>query len=148
VVSASNSGQLRGSRPTQLASREAHWTQHLAGHTEAPQGEEEKGVLAVKASDAARREMQKAEWEGEQHQKGSTVRSQHCTETTGSAADQGERRLHSACTALQGSCQLGSEHPRPSPPSLMLSATQVARTWAQKAQSKPLMPRPIKKCPI
>lgn len=40
--------------------------------------------MAVKASDAARRELQKAEREeGEQHQKGSTetVRAQRCTET-------------------------------------------------------------------
>lgn len=40
--------------------------------------------MAVKASDAACRELQKAEWEeGEQHQKGSTetVRAQHCTES-------------------------------------------------------------------
>lgn len=46
--------------------------------------------MAVKASDAARRELQKAEWEeGEQHQKGSTetVRAQHCTETRGLKLD-------------------------------------------------------------
>lgn len=113
--------------PPSQPPRKTSWPyrpQHLPRHTEAFLGKEEgsPSQTAVKASDAAHGELQSKE--EQQHQKGSNRDSQssaqHRNQGRVPAAEQGEPRL------LSGAADSGSENPRPSPPSLTSSATQVA----------------------
>lgn len=78
--------------------------------------------MSVKASDAARREVQPGRRSSTRREATETVRTQHSTETREgvSAAGQGEQ------VAPWCSSRLQVREPRPSPPSLTSSVTQVA----------------------
>lgn len=90
--------------------------------------------MAVKASDAAHGEVQREESEGAAAAEGKQQRRQssalHRNQGGISAAGQGARRLPAAAA------DSGSENPRPSPPSLTSSATQVAEDLGTKGPTQ------------
>lgn len=87
--------------------------------------------MAVTASDAASRELRREEQEeGEAAPEGKQQRCQssarHRRQAGGVCSWPGERETPLSLHHSLGSSQLGSANPRPSPPSLTPSATQVA----------------------